>query len=97
MEAYITYLRSLVTAHTYYLRSILQSLVREFLDASRPTPAYLNVHTAIMELVSLVPDSLSCLVDELRRSIPFKTKPVAIQVGVAFSFICLVVWGEEGR
>eukprot|EP00731_Ephydatia_muelleri_P028633 Em0020g277a len=31
------------------------------------------------ELLSLVPDSLSCLVDELRRSIPFKTKPVAVQ------------------
>lgn len=79
VEAYITYLRGLVTAHTYFLRSILQSLVKEFLDPSLTTAMYLNVHAAIKELVSLVPDSLSYLVDELRRSIPFKTKPVAVQ------------------
>lgn len=87
VSLYVSYLTSLLSAQTCYLRSILQRLVSQLwlpipqsADSVDDNKVYLNIHRAIRAILELIPTAPSLLVTLLTKHFPFKGKSSEIQV-----------------
>ncbi len=80
---YIEYMTCLLSAQTYYLRTVLSSLTKHLwvvpVDCDREK-VLKNIHKAIESVLSLVPTASSVLLPLLNKNYPFKGKNAEIQV-----------------
>lgn len=82
VKLYIDYLTHLISAQTYYLKSVLQTLVKAFWipTADDGERVHRNIHEAVQSILHIVPTAPSVLTVLLSKNYPFKGKKADIQV-----------------
>jgi len=82
VKLYIDYLTHLISAQTYYLKSILQTLVKALWipTADDGERVHRNIHEAVQSILRIVPTAPSVLTVLLSKNYPFKGKKADIQV-----------------
>ena len=82
VKLYIDYLTHLISAQTYYLKSVLQTLVKALWipAADNGERVHRNIHEAVQSILRIVPTAPSVLMVLLSKNYPFKGKKADIQV-----------------